>query len=89
MLVVNVKLKINVKKDVLDVIKKILFVYNMDKALTTFASIMLFYAVLACVVGPVSFYFLWKKSLKTAGNGFVAGSIVSILLCFMYGSKMV
>ncbi len=61
----------------------------MDKALTTFASIMLFYAVLACVVGPALFYFLWKKSLKTAGNGFVAGSVVSVLLWFMYGSKMV
>jgi hypothetical protein len=61
----------------------------MDKSLTTFASIMLFYAVLACVIGPVLFYFLWKKSLNTAGNGFIAGSILSILLWLTYGKKMV
>ena len=50
----------------------------MDKSLTTFASIMFFYAILACVLGPLLFYFLWKKSLKTAGYGFIAGSILSI-----------
>jgi Na+/proline symporter len=61
----------------------------MDKSLTTFASIMLFYAILSCVLGPVIFYFLWKKSLKTAGYGFIAGSILSILLWLSYGKKMV
>jgi len=57
--------------------------------MTTFASVMLFYAVLSCVVGPALFYFLWKKSLQTAGNGFVAGSVVSILLWLTYGKNMV
>lgn len=57
--------------------------------LSTLASILLFYAVVACVVGPLLFYFLWKKSLKTAGDGFVAGSLVSIFLWFMYGKNMV
>lgn len=61
----------------------------MDKSLTTFASIMFFYAILACVVGPVLFYFFWKKSLNTAGNGFIAGSILSMLLWLTYGKKMV
>jgi len=61
----------------------------MDKSFTTFASIMLFYAILACVLGPLLFYFLWKKSLKTAGYGFIAGSILSILLWLTYGKKMV
>ena len=61
----------------------------MDKSLTTFASIMLFYAILACVLGPVLFYFLWKKSLQTAGYGFIVGSILSIFLWLNYGKKMV
>ena len=61
----------------------------MDKSLTTFASIMLFYAILACILGPLLFYFLWKKSLKTAGYGFIAGSVLSILLWLTYGKKMV
>lgn len=58
-------------------------------SLATFSGIMLFYAILACVIGPVIFYQLVGKSWKTAGNGFVAGSIVSILLWFFYGRKMV
>jgi hypothetical protein len=61
----------------------------MDKSVTTFASIMLFYAVLSCVVAPALFYFLGKKSLKSAGNGFIAGSILSILLWLTYGKKMI
>jgi hypothetical protein len=60
----------------------------MDKS-TTFASIMFFYAILSCVVGPGIFYFLGKKSLKNAGNGFIAGSILSIALWLMYGKRMV
>lgn len=61
----------------------------MDKSLTTFASIMLFYAILACILGPLLFYFLFKRSLKTAGYGFIAGSILSIILWLTYGKKMV
>jgi hypothetical protein len=54
-----------------------------------FAQIMLFYAVLACIVGPALFYVFGNRSLKNAGNGFVAGSIVSIILWFTYGRKLV
>ena len=61
----------------------------MDKSMTTFASIMLFYAILSCVIGPALFYFLGKKSLKNAGNGFIAGSILSIALWLMYGKQMI
>lgn len=61
----------------------------MDKHLTTFASIMIFYAILSCVLGPLLFYFLWKKTLKIAGYGFIAGSILSILLWLSYGQKMI
>ena len=58
-------------------------------SLSMFASIMVFYAILACVVGPLLFYFVVNKSLKTAGDGFIAGSLLSILLWVMYGRKMV
>jgi hypothetical protein len=61
----------------------------MDKSVTTFASIMLFYAILSCVIGPALFYFLGKKSLKNAGNGFIAGSVLSIVLWLMYGKQMI
>jgi hypothetical protein len=50
---------------------------------------MLFYAILSCVIGPVIFYFLGGKSLQSAGNGFVLFSIVSILLWYTKGRKMV
>jgi len=38
---------------------------------------------------PLLFYFLIKKSDQSAGNGFVVGSIISLMLWFFYGSKMV
>lgn len=58
-------------------------------SITTFTYIMLFYAILSCVIGPVIFYFLGNKSLQSAGNGFVLFSIVSILLWYTKGRKMV
>ena len=61
----------------------------MDKALTTFVSIMAFYVVLSYVVGPALFYYTGNKTLKAAGNGFIAGSLVSILLWLTYGRTMV
>jgi hypothetical protein len=61
----------------------------MSGKLTTFTYIMLFYAILSCVIGPVIFYFLGGKSLQSAGNGFVLFSIVSILLWYTKGRKMV
>lgn len=65
-------------------------IYNiMDKSLQTFFGIMLFYAILSFVIGPVIFYFFWKKSLKVAGYGFIVGSILSIILWLSVGEKMV
>ena len=55
----------------------------------TFIGIMLFYAILSCIVFPIGFYYLVDKSAKSAGNGFVAGSLVSIALWFMVGKKLV
>lgn len=58
----------------------------MDFAL--FSGIMAFYAVLTYLVFPVVFYYTMGKTLKAAGNGFVLGSVVSVLLWMFYGSKM-
>lgn len=55
----------------------------------TFISIMLFYIVLSYLIMPLVFYYAFGKTLLSAGNGFVAGSIVSILLWYFYGSKMI
>jgi len=61
----------------------------MDKKLQIFMGIMFFYAILACLLGPLAFYYLVNKSFKTAGYGFIAGSILSIILWLSYGKKMV
>ena len=48
--------------------------------LTKFAIVMAFYAILACVLMPDAFYYLLEKTLMSAGNGFMVGSVVNILL---------
>jgi hypothetical protein len=57
--------------------------------LSTFIGIMVFYAVLSYILFPVAFYYLMDKSLSSAGYGFVVGSLISIMLWFGFGSKMV
>ena len=55
----------------------------------TFFMIMIFYILLSYVIGPMFFYYFINKSLLSAGNGFVVGSILSIILWYTYGSKMI
>jgi len=50
---------------------------------------MVFYAIVSYILGPLIFYFFLGKSLKMAGHGFVVGSVLSILLWYFYGSKMI
>lgn len=54
-----------------------------------FFSIMAFYVFLSHVLGPLVFYYAIERSLTSAGNGFIAGSLVSIVLWLMVGSKMI
>lgn len=54
-----------------------------------FISIMIFYAILSSVIGPLIFYFIGHKSLKSAGNGFILFSIITILLWYYKGRKMI
>lgn len=56
---------------------------------STFIGIMVFYAVLSCLIFPAVFYYFMGKSIASAGSGYVVGSIVSIALWFLVGSKMV
>jgi len=56
--------------------------------MTMFLQIMAFYMLVTYVLGPVVFYYAFGRTLASAGNGFVAGSILSIVLWFLYGKKM-
>jgi hypothetical protein len=55
----------------------------------TFVGIMVFYAVITYLVFPVVSYYAFQKSLAAAGNGFVAGSVLSLVLWFSFGSKLI
>jgi len=62
---------------------------NVSFNLYKFSTIMLFYIILSYVIGPVAGYYLLGKTAAAAGHGFVVGSIISILLWYSVGSKMV
>ena len=57
--------------------------------MTAFLGIMGFYILLSYVLGPIIFYYAFGKTLRSAGNGFAVGSIVSIVLWYAVGSKKV
>lgn len=60
----------------------------MNNSLWIFTRIMLFYVFLSYLLMPIIFYYSFGKNLMSAGNGFVVGSIISIILWYVYGSKM-
>ena len=61
----------------------------MNPSMIKFAQIMAFYMLVSYVLGPVIFYYAFGHTLKSAGNGFMVGSVASIVLWYVYGSKMV
>jgi hypothetical protein len=61
----------------------------MNPKLQLFVGIMAFYALLAYVVFPVGFYYVIEKSLTSAGNGFIVGSIVAVILWLVVGKNLV
>lgn len=63
--------------------------YTMDSKFQTFVGILAFYVVLAYLIFPAIFYYFVNKSLLSAGNGFVVGSLLSILLWYTFGQNMV
>ena len=54
-----------------------------------FVGTMLFYVLLSYVVMPVIFYYYVEKTLLSAGNGFVAGSLLSVVLWYTFRSQIV
>lgn len=54
-----------------------------------FIGTMLFYILLSYVVMPVIFYYYVEKTLLSAGNGFVAGSLLSVVLWYTFRSQIV
>jgi hypothetical protein len=61
----------------------------MDSKLQTFLVIMVFYVVLSYIIFPLGFYYLVEKSLVSAGNGFIVGSLISIVLWLVFGKKLI
>jgi hypothetical protein len=61
----------------------------MDSKLSTFIGVMVFYILLSYIIFPLAFYYLVDKSLSSAGNGFVFGSIISVILWYSYGQKLI
>lgn len=57
--------------------------------LGTFAGIMFFYATLTYLIFPVVFYYAFGRTLASAGNGFVVGSLFSIVLWVAFGRHLV
>ena len=55
----------------------------------TFLYVMAFYILLSYVLFPLAFYYLVNKSLASAGNGFVVGSVLSVILWYFYGRHLV
>ena len=62
---------------------------NMNANFQKFLSIMGFYILLSYVIFPAGFYYFVEKSLLSAGNGFVVGSIISVALWYSFGRTMI
>jgi hypothetical protein len=58
-------------------------------SLQMFIGTMLFYVLLSYVVMPVIFYYYVEKTLLSAGNGFVAGSLLSVVLWYTFRLQIV
>jgi hypothetical protein len=54
-----------------------------------YLAIMGFYIFLSYIAFPGVFFYFFGQTLTIAGTGFVVGSIVSIVLWFAFGSKLV
>ena len=62
---------------------------NINFNLTKYTGVMVFYVVLTYIIFPAIAYFLFGKTLEAAGNGFIVGSVVSVVLWKFYGFGMV
>ena len=53
-----------------------------------FFIIMTFYSFVSYIIFPIIFYYAFGKTIDAVGNGFVVGSVVTILLWYVAGKKM-
>ena len=60
----------------------------MDLLLQKFMGVMFIYAIISCIIGPLFGYYIGGRNLRSAGFGFVCGSLISIILWFTVGIKM-
>lgn len=56
--------------------------------ISNFVKIMLFYVIISYIIGPVIGYQI-NNNLLDAGTGFVIGSIISIILWYIYGKDLI
>lgn len=54
-----------------------------------YIQIMAFYVLISYVLFPLLGYFMFGKTLQSAGNGFAIGSVVSIVLWYIYGRTLI
>jgi hypothetical protein len=62
---------------------------NLNFNVTKYTGVMAFYAVLTYILFPAIAYFLFGKTLEAVGNGFIFGSVVSVVLWKVYGFGLV
>lgn len=58
------------------------------KGFQMFLSVMVFYILLSYLIMPLAFYYLGDKTLMSAGNGFIVGSLVSVALWLTFRSSI-
>jgi len=54
-----------------------------------FLQVMFFYLLLSFIIGPLIGFYTLGKTAVAAGNGWVAGSVLSIIFWYAAGRKMV
>ena len=54
-----------------------------------FIQIMMFYVLLSFILFPLLSYYIFDNTLESACNGYVVGSIISLLLWQFYGKKLI
>jgi hypothetical protein len=57
--------------------------------MTKFSGVMFFYMMLTYIVCTAVGYLLFGRTVEAAGNGFIFGSIVSIILWKIFGIRIV
>lgn len=62
---------------------------SLPSNVTQYLKIMIFYVFISYIIFPLSGYFIFGKSLQSAGHGFVLGSIISIILWYSYGRNLI